>query len=139
MTKYQSRYSPDKLVTEAQYITELICEKKAKLDGGELPIKFWTQKKWGSFYRQQIHMANGLLRIYSGKAIIRALNSPLAAKVYSLRAPHLDPIFRAEQDKVDALLKKQADADVNIERPDVTAKPREQLKKPTTLSKLKDL
>lgn len=138
MTKYQSRYSPDKLVTAAQYITELICEKKAKLAGGELPVKFWELKNWGSFYRQQIHVANGLLRIYAEQAIIRGLNNPIAAKVYSLRAPQLDAIFKSEQARFESIEAKRENA-VPIERIDVSVKPRELQAKKTTLSKLKDL
>ena len=41
-SRYPSRYSPDGWVHAAQYITELICEKKAKADKiGELPLKLW--------------------------------------------------------------------------------------------------
>ena len=38
--KYISRYSNNKSVSEAQYITELICEKKAKLEKTDLHFRF---------------------------------------------------------------------------------------------------
>ena len=41
MSKYPSRYSDGKKVTAAQYITELICEKRAVKDKKELPNNFW--------------------------------------------------------------------------------------------------
>jgi len=45
-SKYPSRYSPNGWVHAAQYVTELICEKKAKTEGKELPLKFWELKEW---------------------------------------------------------------------------------------------
>jgi hypothetical protein len=88
-SRYPSRYSPDNFVTEAQYVTELICEKKATTEKKELPIKFWNLPEWAKFYRQQIAAANSLLQNYPCKAIVAALNSKKAWNIYSLRAPHL--------------------------------------------------
>ena len=70
--KYISKYSNGKEVTAAQYITEIICEKKAKIDKVDLHFRFWTTKKWDKFYRNQIGTANKLLEQYSDKAIIKA-------------------------------------------------------------------
>jgi lantibiotic modifying enzyme len=97
---YPSRYSNGKLVTAAQYITELICEKKAKLDKTELPQKFWELKVWNTYYRQQIVAANKLLKEYSGEAIAKALKSEKAWNIFSLRAPHLKDIIVAEEEKL---------------------------------------
>lgn len=107
MTKrYQSKYSNGKTVSAAQYITEIICEKKAKVDKKDLHYRFWTNKHWAAFYRNQIASANALLSTYSETAIIRALTSPKSAKIYSLRAPSLvntikeqQKIFEAEESK----------------------------------------
>lgn len=101
MNKYQSLYSPNKTVTAAQYITELICERKARSEarGKDLPTRFWLLDKWAKYYKQQIPSANKLLKIYSDIAIIKALNQPKAKYIYSLRAPHLIPIIE-EQEKV---------------------------------------
>ena len=61
-SKYPSRYSPQGWVSAAQYITEVICEKKAQKDKKDLPIKFWEIKEWKSYYRYQITLANKLVK-----------------------------------------------------------------------------
>jgi hypothetical protein len=97
--KYISKYSNGKEVSAAQYITEIICEHKAKLDKLDLHYRFWINKKWSTFYRNQIASANQLLEKYSAKAIIAALNQPKASKIYSLRAPFLKDIID-QQEKI---------------------------------------
>lgn len=97
MKKYPSKYSNGKLVSAAQYITELICEKKAKLTGQDLHYRFWVHKKWSAYYRNQIGSANKLLIKYPEAAIVKALNTVEASKIYSLRAPHLIPIIEQQQ------------------------------------------
>ena len=97
--KYPSKYSNGKMVSAAQYITEIICEKKAKLTGQDLHYRFWTSKKWSTYYRNQIGSANKLLEKYSETAIVKALNTNEASKIYSLRAPHLIPIIE-QQSKI---------------------------------------
>jgi hypothetical protein len=94
--KYISKYSNGKNVTPAQYITELLCENKAKKEKKDLYFRFWTNKEWAAFYRNQIATANKLIKTYDPQCIIRALKNPLAAKIYSLRAPHLIPIIESE-------------------------------------------
>lgn len=96
--KYISKYSNGKEVSEAQYITELICENKAKKDGLDLHYRFWTNKKWNLYYRNQIASANKLLLKYNAKAIIAALKDISASKIYSLRAPHLAPIIEKHEE-----------------------------------------
>lgn len=92
-TTYISRYSGDKRVSAAQYITEIICEHKALKDKKDLHFRFWLSKEWAKFFRDQIASANKLLKKYPSKAIIKALNSPKGIKIYSLRAPHLPAII----------------------------------------------
>jgi hypothetical protein len=94
--KYISKYSNGKYVTAAQYITELICENKAKQEKKDLYFKFWTSKEWSLYYRNQIATANKLVKQYNPQAIIRALKTTQATKIYSLRAPHLIPIIEQE-------------------------------------------
>lgn len=95
--KYISRYSNNKPVSEAQYITELICEKKAKLDKTDLHYRFWLSKKWNMYFRNQIASANKLLETYSSNAIVAALLDQRTDKIYSLRAPHLKPIIEEKE------------------------------------------
>ena len=54
-------------------------------------------KSWALYYRNQIATAHKLLIKYEPKAIINALKDNRAAKIYSLRAPHLIPIIEEKQ------------------------------------------
>lgn len=101
MKKYPSKYSNGKQVSSAQYITEIICENRAKMLKKDLHYRFWVTKEWSQYYRNQIGSANKLLEKYSDTAIIRALNNPKASKIYSLRAPHLLPIIEQEESKLE--------------------------------------
>ncbi len=93
-SRYQSRYSPNGYVHAAQYITELICEKKAQIDKKELPFKFWELKEWLKFYRYQVILANRLVKKYGEHAIISALRDNRTWKTYSLRSPFLEKIIQ---------------------------------------------
>lgn len=133
--KYPSKYSNDKLVSPAQYITELICEKKAKLNQEDVHAKFWLTKKWSDYYRNQIPTANKLVKKYDDKAIIRALNSPQAQKIYSLRAPHLIPIIEQEQQKINQA---STSLTMDLDRSDKSTFRKNKVNK-SILSKLKDI
>lgn len=102
---YISKYSNGKEVTAAQYITELICENKAKKDRKDLHYRFWTNKEWASYYRNQIATANKLVEKYNEQAIVRALKTKKAEKIYSLRAPHLIAIIEEEAAKLENINK----------------------------------
>ena len=96
--EYISKYSNDKRVSAAQYITEIICEHKAKRVKKDLHFRFWqTSKYWEKYYRSQIATANKLLKTYSPQAIISALNDRKAVRIFSLRAPHLEAIIEHHQ------------------------------------------
>jgi len=97
MKKYISKYSNGKAVSPAQYITEIICEHKAKKEKKDLHYRFWTTKYWETYYRNQIATANKLLLTYSAEDIIDGLNDAKAQKIYSLRAPFLKPIIENAQ------------------------------------------
>jgi hypothetical protein len=87
--KYPSKYSNGKEVSAAQFLTETICERKAFILKEDLHYRFWVHQKWAAFYKNQIGSAHKLLKIYSCKAILRALSTNEGKKIYSLRAPHL--------------------------------------------------
>lgn len=137
MTKklYPSKYSNGKHVSAAQYITEIICEKKARLNKKDLHYRFWTNKEWSRFYRDQIASANKLLKQYSDVAILRALNNPKAAKIYSLRAPFLMPIIEAEQSLLGS---ENTELSLDLQRPKNVSFGL-QTKNKNIISKLKDL
>jgi hypothetical protein len=99
---YISKYSNDKEVSAAQYITEIICEHQAIRNKKDLHFRFWVSDEWAVYFRNQISSAHKLLKKYSSKAIVLALKDKDAAKIYSLRAPHLLPIIDRYQKIVDA-------------------------------------
>lgn len=100
--KFPSRYSNGKQVSAAQYITELICENKAKINKEDLHYKFWTTPKWAKYYRDQISSANKLIKKYNPIAIVKALKDSQAERIYSLRAPHLIAIIEKYQQQMDS-------------------------------------
>ena len=97
MDKYYSKYSNGKTVSAAQYVTELVCENKAKKDKLDLHYRFWTTESWEKYYKDQIASANKLIKKYTAKAIISALRSHEGQKIYSLRAPFLIPIIEKQE------------------------------------------
>lgn len=101
--KFPSRYSNGKQVSAAQYITELICENKAKINKEDLHYKFWTTPKWAKYYRDQISSANKLIKKYNPIAIVKALKDSQAERIYSLRAPHLIAIIEKYQQQMDSI------------------------------------
>jgi hypothetical protein len=134
--KYPSRYSNEKFVSAAQYITEIICEKKAKIDKEDLHHRFWTNKKWSSFFRNQIATANQLVSKYGEKAVIRALKNPKTERIYSLRAPHLLPIIEQEAEivsKENSALTKSLERKENVSHRQSANNPK------NILSKLEDI
>jgi hypothetical protein len=133
---YPSRYSNGKTVSAAQYITELICEHKARIEKLDLHYRFWTNKEWSKYYRDQIATANKLLKKYTPKAIVRALNDKKAEKIYSLRAPHLIAIIEHHEMLAQSENKNMTDT---IDRSD-DKKFRQPIKnKNNILSKLKEM
>lgn len=137
-TRYKSRYT-DKLVTIPQYLAEQMCERIARKNKEELVYQFWNTTKWKRTFLYQLQIANGLLKIYSSEAIINVLkNNPTA---FSLNAKFLDPLFAAEQERLDRLEK----AEEKIEIPPTPVVDTTQKVRPTfqegksTLGKLRGL
>ncbi len=100
--KWKSIFSPDKLIHDAQYITEYISINKARAEGVDLQTKFWEAPKWEKFFRQQIPAANSLLKQYSAIAIVKALKSYKGKRIFSLRARFLIPLIQVEQRVLDS-------------------------------------
>lgn len=132
---YPSRYSNGKTVSAAQYITELICENKAKIDKEDLHYRFWLTKKWEKYYRNQISSANQLIKKYNPQAIILALKDKRAEKIYSLRAPHLIDIIEYHQHIVDS---KNHSLTIDFDRKENKKFQQKTIKK-NIISKIKDL
>jgi hypothetical protein len=133
--KYLSKYSNGKTVSPAQFITEIICERKAQTSKQDLHYRFWIEKTWAAFYRNQIGSANKLLKKYPAKAIIRALNTDQGRKIYSLRAPHLPAMIESQEQIIQ---QENTDLTLNIERKEnISFGSKNQSK--NIISKLKDL
>lgn len=133
--KYLSNYSNGKLVSAAQFITEIICERKAVSQKEDLHYRFWLEKKWASFYRNQIGSAHKLLKKYSPKAIVKALNTDVGRKIYSLRAPHLPAIIEQQEALIES---ENKEITLHIER-NTNIKFGHTQTKNGIISKLKDL
>jgi hypothetical protein len=134
--KYISKYSNGKAVTESQYVTELICENKAKIEKKDLHFRFWVSKEWERFYRDQIATANKLLKKYEAKAIINALKDTAASKIYSLRAPHLKAIIDKHQKIINS---ENKDFTLTVNRNSNKKFQSSEVKNKNILSKLKDI
>lgn len=104
--RWPSRYSPKKLVSDRQYITELICENRAKSLNKDLPMKFWNLEEWKQYYIYQIKICDRLLRKYEATAIVNALKSQQGQKIYSLKVGWLENIIYAEQEKLNSQRKR---------------------------------
>lgn len=109
---YPSRYSPGMWVTPQQYIIELVCGRKGKALGIDLPTKFWDQPEWSTFYRSQLRHCRMLLKKYDEKSIIRALEGNRGSKIYSLFVKWLEPLIVIEQEKLEAERVKMEQRDV---------------------------
>lgn len=110
--EYISKYSNGKQVSAAQYITEIICENKAKMEKKDLHFRFWqTSTYWQKFYKNQIATANKLLKIHKPQAIIAALKDKKGQRIFSLRAPHLKAIIEHHEQLLDAQKKEHTEID----------------------------
>ena len=88
----------------AQYIAEMVCLREAeKQRVGRPAYALWNTDKWQKKFKSQVTKAYGLLKKYSDKAIINALNSYKGKNIYSLRVKFLEPIIKAEQKKLDKI------------------------------------
>jgi hypothetical protein len=134
-SKYPSRYSPGGYVTAAQYILELVCEKQASRQRIELPIKFWNLPEWRNTFVKQLRMVHKLLKKYSEKAIIRAINKN---NIYSLFASWLEAKIQQEQRLLDVESTKENISDA-IVRPTTIVFQRESRPIKNKLSKLMEL
>lgn len=131
-SNFQSNYGGE-WCTAAHYLVEIICEKIAKKDGNSLPNKFWNVDKWKKTYRHQIIAANGLLKMYDAKAIMKAIRHPKAKTVYSYGAHFiLVPLIEIEQEQINQLKLNPTE----IQEVDITEKPKVMQKKKSRFANL---
>mgnify|MGYP003349038015 CR=1 FL=1 len=114
---FKSKYGPNENLSIEKYLTELMCERKAKKEKRTLLHFFWREDYWKKFYAQQIIAAKALLKLYSEKAILNAINNKTVNWVYSLRSPQLIPILADEENKIKRQLKLQEEKQQIEEQP----------------------
>lgn len=133
---YKSKYT-EKLISTAQHLAEMMCERMARKDKKELANQFWNKAPWKRTYLHQVQLAHGLLKLYAEEAILNVLaKNPT---VYSLNAQFLDPYFKGEQERLQRIEDKPAKEE-STSLPDVNAKPRPNFQpNKSVLSKLRGL
>jgi hypothetical protein len=90
--------------TAAQYLSEMVCIRKAERENkGSLAYKFWNK---GDSYKIQIRVANKLIKKYGEKPIFHYLNSPSGKNIYSLGFLHKSKKFVLTLDFVEEGIKK---------------------------------
>ena len=99
-SRYPSIYSPETFVTAAQYITELLFQKKAKYEKKELPLKFWKNSEYSKQFVRWQRQANKLVKEYSGNAIIAALKDPKSGLRWSLHGEFLLNLIKEHHQKI---------------------------------------
>ena len=97
-SRYPSKYSPEKWVHAAQYITELVCERRAMVDKFELPVQFWKDPEWEKFFKFQVLVVHAAIKSYGHEAIIQVLKENKRA--WSLKAKWMKPLLKVAKDKV---------------------------------------
>jgi hypothetical protein len=139
---YPSKYSPGKFVTGAQYLIELLCERKAALEGKTLPIKFWNIDEWEKEFKAQTRSVNALLKKYDLRALIHVLHAN--PRIYSLRAKWVLPKIEYAQKLVNADKARfakvlAASKQTSVNRSTIDSKPRKRIIKKNPLSQLFEL
>lgn len=103
VTRYKSRFS-DKYIALPQYLAELMCERRAKNLGVDLPTEFWrTSPLWKNYFFYQLKLAQSLTKSYTSTVILDSLNE--MKYVYSLKLAAL----------LDLIEKKSKEVKVEIE------------------------
>ena len=138
MTKNYKHKTTGQECNAAQYIAEMVCLREAeKKRVGRPAYALWNTELWKKKFKSQVTQAYKLLKKYSEKAIINALNSYKGKSIYSLRVKFLDPVIQNEQRKLDKVDSREIK---EVEYKDNTLeKPRKPFGKKGKLSRLKDL
>ncbi len=82
--EYQSKYTDDGKCGEAQYLVDISLERIAKREKEVLTKRYWKNPKWAKHFKRQIVAANALLKEFTCKQIVDALNTPRGKNIFSL-------------------------------------------------------
>lgn len=139
-SRYESVYSPDKYVTGAQYICELICEKRAKQDGVSLGLHFWRKPEWAKFYKWNMLVVRGFLKQYDERAIIKTLKE--SGKWWSLRSDIMKMNMERHNTRIlaeDKIRKEKASQQKPVNRATIDSRPRQRQPQRNKLSVLLEI
>ena len=138
MNKNYKHKTTGQACNAAQYIAEMVCLREAeKQRVGRPAYALWNTDKWQKKFKSQVTKAYTLLKKYSDKAIINALNSYKGKNIYSLRVKLLETIIKKEQESIDKL---EATEIKEVKYEDNTMqKPRKSFGKKSLFSKLENL
>lgn len=135
-TKVKSKISGNE-VTQAQYLTELVCSRLyKKKEGKQAQAGFWSDSHyWTNQYKNQIIKANTLLRMYNFNVICRVLEQE--SWCFSLHNKQLSQKFVDEQKKYDTKTNTLKDKKIEISESN-SFRTKQFGKKKNKLGKLKD-
>lgn len=107
VSKYLSKFGLSRWVTAAQYLAEVMCERRAKAEKKALPLQFWKTPPWDAVYRQQVAAVSRLFSRLDPKgagtaatAVSRFLRSQRGKTAYSMAGAWVVPFVEAEHKKV---------------------------------------
>jgi hypothetical protein len=84
--------------TCAAYVAEIMCIRNAQFKNkGSLPYKFWNKKPWDWTFKKQLVVARKLIKTYGETALVRAIFSPEAERIFSLNNKRLLPILKKQK------------------------------------------
>jgi len=95
-SKYESRHGGG-WITPAQFLAEVMCERTAKENLEELPIKFWNKPRLKKEFFKQLNLANIILKDHDAAVVSKALRSKEGKKIFSLGAPWLKKLIILEE------------------------------------------
>ena len=102
MNKNYRHKTTGQVCNAAQYIAEMVCLREAeKQNVGRPAYALWNTEKWKKKFQSQVTKAYQLLKKFSEKAIINALNSFKGRNIYSLRVKFLPDLIGKEQATLD--------------------------------------
>lgn len=117
-SKYKHQSTGD-YCTCASYLAELMCLRLAEhKNEGKLGYKFWNKKPWDWTFKQQLFTANSLIKKYGEMAVVKAVNSPSLAKVFSLKNKRVVPEILKQAKLIEENKDKKQDLDIK-EKPTV--------------------
>lgn len=74
-SKYPSTCAPDCWITQAQFLTEMLCINIAAKKGIRLEGRFWLTKEWKAIFAGQVVSANKLLKVWEFDIILNFLKN----------------------------------------------------------------